>query len=75
MTARDPIPRLLTAAAAARYLGMSETTLRTKAIPRRIIGARPVYDRLDLDRYADDLPYEGQPQEDRDDHADSVRWG
>lgn len=62
MTARAEIsyaPRLLGAAEAAAYLGVSPTTLRGLPIPRRVLGGRRLFDRLDLDRYASDLPYEG----------------
>lgn len=56
-------PRLLGAAEAAAYLGVSASTLRNLAIPRRILGGRRLFDRLDLDRYASDLPYDGQPED------------
>ncbi|MCL4068179.1 helix-turn-helix domain-containing protein [Pseudomonas sp. GX19020] len=52
-------PRLLGSQEAATYLGVSETTLRALEIPRRIMGGRKLFDRLDLDRYASELPYEG----------------
>ena len=59
MTARpDPRaypPRLLPAPEAARYLGIGETTLRGLGLPVVPIGARRLYDRLDLDAYADSL--------------------
>lgn len=54
-------PRLLGAHEAATYLGVSETTLRGLDIPRRVMGGRKLFDRIDLDRYASDLPYETQP--------------
>lgn len=54
------LPRLLGEAAAASYLGVSQTTLRGLGLPRREIGARRLYDRIDLDAYADALPYEGE---------------
>ncbi|MGK7653196.1 DNA-binding protein [Roseovarius sp. B08] len=44
---------------AARYIGVSESTLRTLDIPRRELGSKRLYDRFDLDAYASDLPYEG----------------
>lgn len=56
-------PRLLGAAEAASYLGVSATTLRGLPIPRRVLGGRKLFDRLDLDRYASDLPYEGEATE------------
>lgn len=56
----DFAPRLMPAPAAAHYLGVSESTLRTLDIPRRALGAKRLYDRRDLDRYADSLPIEGE---------------
>lgn len=56
-------PRLLPAAEAAAYLGVSVTTLRGLAIPRRVMGGLRLFDRLDLDRYASELPYEGEKSE------------
>lgn len=53
-------PRLLPAPLAARYLGVSESMLRTLDLPRKELGAKRVYDRTDLDAYADALPYERQ---------------
>ena len=54
------LPRLLSASAAARYLGIGETNLRGLPIRRRMLGARRLYDRNDLDAWADDLPIEGE---------------
>lgn len=56
-------PRLLSAQAAAAYLGLSVTTLRSLPIPRRVWNARRLYDLHDLDAYADALPYEGDESE------------
>jgi hypothetical protein len=53
-------PRLLPAPEAAAYLGISASTLRTLSIPRRTLGARRLYDRLDLDAFASSLPVEGE---------------
>jgi hypothetical protein len=53
-------PRLLPAAEAARYLGISETTLRGIGLPRRVLGAKRLYDIRDLDAYVSDLPVEGE---------------
>lgn len=53
-------PRLLPAPEAAHYLGVSTSTLRTLNIPRRQLGAKRLYDRLDLDAYASGLPTEGE---------------
>lgn len=51
-------PRLLPAPLAAHYLGVSETMLRTLGLPRKRLGAKRLYDRFDLDAYADELPRE-----------------
>lgn len=66
MSARAEIafaPRLLGATEAAAYLGVSATTLRTLDLPRRVMGGRRLFDRLDLDAYASALPYEGDEPE------------
>ncbi|WP_211299443.1 helix-turn-helix transcriptional regulator [Pukyongiella litopenaei] len=60
---RDFPPRLMPAPAAAHYIGVSESTLRTLNLPRRKLGAKRVYDRADLDAYADALPYDGAVEE------------
>lgn len=57
-TAREFPPLLMPAPAAAHYLGVSESTLRVLGLPRRVIGAKRLYDRRDLDAWADSLPYE-----------------
>ncbi|WP_306131096.1 DNA-binding protein [Roseovarius sp. MMSF_3350] len=59
MPSLDFPPRLMPAPVAARYIGVSESTLRTLDIPRRELGSKRLYDRFDLDAYASDLPYEG----------------
>ena len=53
----DIIPRLMPAPVAAAYLGVSESTLRTLSIPRKALGCKRLYERADLDAYADSLPY------------------
>lgn len=58
------VPRLLPAPEAARYLGVSESTLRTLDIPRRVLGAKRLYDRIALDAYASDLPIDGETKGD-----------
>lgn len=62
-------PRLLSSPRAAAYLGISETTLRTLGLPRRILGTRRLYDRYDLEAFADGLEMESsdadQLQKDR----------
>ncbi len=58
------IPALLGETDAARYLGIGTTTLRGLAIKRRKLGGRRLYDRRDLDAFADSLPYEGEVERD-----------
>jgi len=55
----DFAPRLMPAPRAAHYLGVSESTLRGLPIPRRQLGGKRLYDKFDLDAYADALPVEG----------------
>lgn len=52
-------PRLLPSPEAAHYLGISETTLRSLGLPRRMLGGKRLYDRLTLDEYASGLPVDG----------------
>lgn len=52
-------PRLMAAPLAASYVGLSETTLRAVGPKPREVGKRRLYDRIDLDRWADRLG--GQP--------------
>lgn len=59
-TALTYAPRLLPADKAAAYLGMSATKLRTLPIPRKVLDGKRLFDRMDLDAYASDLPYEGE---------------
>ena len=54
------VPRLLPTPLAAAYLGMGETKLRTLNIPRKVMDGKRVYERADLDAYADGLTYEGE---------------
>ena len=53
-------PRLMPAPVAARYIGVSVTKLRELGLPRKELGAKRLYDKTDLDAYADSLPYEDQ---------------
>lgn len=53
-------PRLMPVQAAAAYIGVSPSTLRTLAIPRKVAGGKRLYERSDLDAYADGLPYEDE---------------
>ena len=52
-------PRLMAAPLAAAYLGVGATTLREQGPQPKRLGARVLYDRRDLDRWADAL--DGQP--------------
>ena len=63
-------PRLMGAKDAARYLGISEGTLRQLGLPRRLLGARRLYDIADLDAFADSLPTEGASRE--EDECDAI---
>ena len=56
---RDFAPRLMPAPQAAHYLGVSASKLRDLPIPRRMLDGKRLYDRIDLDAYADTLPSEG----------------
>lgn len=55
---RDFAPRLMPAPQAAHYLGVSASKLRGLPIPRRMLDGKRLYDRIDLDAYADSLPSE-----------------
>ncbi len=57
---RDFAPRLMQAASAAHYLGVSISKLLRLEIPSKFDGGNRFYDRTDLDAYADQLPYEGE---------------
>lgn len=52
-------PKLMPVSEAARYIGVSESTLRKLDIRRRELGSKRLYDVVDLDAYANELPYEG----------------
>jgi hypothetical protein len=52
-------PRLMGEELAAAYVSLSATTLRAKGPEPRRLGKRRLYDRADLDRWADRLA--GQP--------------
>jgi hypothetical protein len=54
-------PRLMGAELAAAYVGISENTLREHGPQAKSIGRRRLWDRTDLDRWADALG--GQPLE------------
>ncbi len=57
---RSWTPLLMGVQDAAHYLGISATTLRGLGLPRRVLGARKLYDIRDLDAFADALPYESE---------------
>lgn len=63
MTRLDFAPLLLPAPAAAHFLGVGETTLRGLPIKRKVLGGKRLYDRRDLEAFADDLRYEGEGEE------------
>jgi hypothetical protein len=52
-------PRLLSGEQAAAYLGVTAPTLKTLGIKPRSLRGRVLYDRHDLDRYADALAVGG----------------
>jgi Fe-S cluster biosynthesis and repair protein YggX len=52
-------PRLMGADMAAAYVSLSATTLREKGPAPKQLGKRRLYDRIDLDRWADRIG--GQP--------------
>jgi hypothetical protein len=54
----DFAPILMPAPQAAHYIGVSESKLRDLPIPRRVLGAKRLYLRTDLDAYAFGLPTE-----------------
>lgn len=56
------LPRLLPAPQAAAYLGISESKLRTLGIPRKELDGKRLFERADLDDYADRLRYEGETE-------------
>lgn len=53
-------PILLGVADAARYIGVSQTTLRSLPIPKKRLGARVLYHRFDLEAYAAEIHYDGE---------------
>lgn len=55
-------PRLMQEPAAAHYLGVSPSKLRTLKIPRRMSGANRLFDIRDLDAWADALTYDGDEE-------------
>lgn len=57
-------PRLMNERLAAAYLSIGTTQLRDKGPQAKKIGGRTVWDRVDLDRFADALA--GQPLDERE---------
>lgn len=55
-------PRLMKTSQAAQYIGVSATKLRELPIPAKRDGGNILYDRIDLDAHADNLPYDGQEE-------------
>lgn len=51
-------PRLLPAPEAAKYIGVSETTLRGLGLPRRVLGRKRLYDRFDLEAFVNSMRYD-----------------
>lgn len=54
----DFAPRLMPAPQAAHYLGVSVSTLLKLPIQRKELGGKRLYDRYDLDAYANELSTE-----------------
>lgn len=69
-------PRLLPTPQAAAYLGISATKLRDLPLRPKRLDGKVVYDRLDLDSYADALPLDGEaawpPAEEERNSCDEV---
>jgi hypothetical protein len=58
-------PRLMSAPIAARYLSLSESTIREKGPTPKRYGKRVLWDRFDLDRWADSLSEQPLDEKDR----------
>lgn len=65
-------PRLMGAPLAAQYVGLSETTLRKCGPAPKEHGRRKLYDRRDLDRWADRLGDQPMDEPDRLLEAENV---
>ena len=63
-------PRLMGEVLAAAYVGLSPTSLREKGPEAKRFGKRRLYDRHDLDRWADLLS--GQPLDERDEQDEAA---
>lgn len=76
MTRRvDITPRLMPSPVAAAYLGVSESTLRQLGLPRKACGAKRLYERADLDAFADSLPYEASDHQREDTACADAAFG
>lgn len=53
-------PRLLPAPQAAYYLGISPSKLATLSLPRKKLDGKLLYDRIELDAFADSLATVGE---------------
>lgn len=62
-------PRLMPVELAAQYLGIGATMLREKGPDPKRLGKRVLYDRQDLDRWADALG--GEPLDDKERTAEA----
>lgn len=62
MTAPIMLPRLMRSPAAARYISVSESKLRSLPIRPRRHGGMVLYDRHDLDLWVDGLPHDGDTE-------------
>lgn len=69
-------PRLMAVELAAAYLGIGRSTLEERGPKAKAVGRRRLYDRHDLDRWADVL--DGQPltdtQAEMESHEVERRW-
>ncbi|WP_313332144.1 hypothetical protein [Sphingobium yanoikuyae] len=65
-------PRLMDAELASAYFGVSAGTFRALGIQSRNIGRRVVWDRVDLDRFADRLSEQPLTETDRAAEASEV---
>jgi hypothetical protein len=69
-------PRLMAVELAAAYVGIGRTMLEEQGPAPKRIGRRVLYDRHDLDRWADALDGQQLPADDAEKHAREVeaRW-
>lgn len=67
-------PRLMAEPLAAAYLGIGASTLRERGPRPKKLGARTLYDRRDLDRWADALSGQPLDAEAREAEAEDALW-